>query len=71
LSEDCCQAFGNVSRIVGVGFRGEVVNDGGIKDLVDEVKIGVVVELSLITGLFKDRSYAQPVTLAVAIPVGL
>ena len=30
-----------------------------------------MVVLSLATGLFKDRSYAQPVTLAVAIPVGL
>jgi len=71
LSENCCQAFGNVSRVVGVGFRGEVVNDRGVKDLVDEVEIGVEVELSLVTGSFKDRSYARPVTLAVAIPVGL
>jgi hypothetical protein len=28
-ARNCCQAFGHVSRVVGVGFRGEVVNDGG------------------------------------------
>ena len=56
---------------MGVGFRSDVVNDGGVEDLVDEVEIGIVVELTLVTGSFKDRSYARPVTLAVAVPLGL
>jgi hypothetical protein len=48
------------------GLCGEVVEDGGVEDLLDEVEIGVLGELSLVAGLFEDGSYARPVVLAVA-----